>query len=46
MTIESELLAPYALTNPLPPLPGDPKLLHHARDQHVLTRSRCASPSP
>ena len=38
---QAELLAPYRLTNPLPPLPVDPKLLHHARDKEALVRFRC-----
>ena len=40
MSSQAELLAPYRLTNPLPPLPVDPKLLHHARDKEALVRFR------
>jgi hypothetical protein len=40
LTVESELLAPYALINPLPEIPGDPKLLTHAVDKEALVRYR------
>jgi len=44
LSVEAELLAPYRLCNPLPPLPVDPKLLHHARDKEALVRFRYDTP--
>jgi len=44
LTVESELIAPYYLANPLPEVPCDPKLLQHARDLDSLVRYRYDTP--